>query len=134
MWKDFLSSIGIGSVKVDTIIPKSEVKPGELIEGEVVINGGQAEEPISKVTLQLLLRYEEVREDSDFSYHDKEIKEVVLDVHRNIEVDEEKRLPFQMELPKDHPLTDEENQTFLRTIVDIKQSVDPTDEDEIVVR
>lgn len=133
MWKNFFSSIGIGSVKVDTILHDQKAAPGEMIQGDVVIYGGQADKPIQKINLLLYLQYEEVRKDSDFSWHDKHIDKLTIVVNRHIKAGEKERIPFTMKIPDDGPRTGEKNKWFLQTTVLINQSVDPTDEDELMI-
>jgi sporulation-control protein len=133
MLEKFLSSIGIGHVKVDTVVPKSSIIAGEIIKGEVIIEGGKADQPINEVQLLLLFKYEEDKEDSDFPYHEKELKTVVLNNIGTIKAGEKKTISFQFPTDPDHPKTSGTNQTILRTTVDIPQAVNPTDEDSIIV-
>ena len=134
MLNKFLSSIGIGHVKVDTIVHTTEVSPGDHIKGDVVLKGGMADQPINKVQLLLLYKYEEDKKDSDFCYHEKDLKTISLENIGTIRSGEEKRIPFEFPTASDHPKTTDTIQTILRTTVDIPQAVDPTDEDSIFVR
>ncbi|WP_309088178.1 sporulation protein [Domibacillus sp.] len=134
MWKDFFSSIGIGSIKVDTMIDQKAVSPGETINGYVYIKGGKVEEPIDKVQILLYLQYEEVKEDSDFSWHEKHFQEVILPFKRNIKASEAHKVPFSIKIPLQGPKTDETHKWFIRTKVFIDQAVDPEDEDEVMIR
>ncbi|MCA1053913.1 sporulation protein [Rossellomorea aquimaris] len=134
MFEKFLSSIGIGHVKVDTTVSKAKINQGETIKGEIKIEGGMADQPINEVRLLLLLKYEEDKEDSDFPYHEKELKTIVFKDLGTIKAGEKKSIQFQFPTEKDHPKSTETNQTILRTTVDIPQAVDPTDEDSIIVQ
>ncbi|OIU71454.1 sporulation protein [Rossellomorea aquimaris] len=134
MLNKFLSSIGIGHVKVDTVVSKAEIKQGETIHGEVILEGGKADQPINEVSLVLLHKYEEDKEDSDFSYHEKELNTLILNEIGTIKAGEKKTIPFQFPTESSHPKTDDTNETVLRTTVDIPQAVDPTDEDGIIVK
>lgn len=133
MLEKFLSSIGIGHVKVDTVVSKASIKQGEIINGDVIIEGGNADQPINEVQLLLLHKYEEDKEDSDFPYHEKELKTIILKDIGTIKAGEKKKINFQFPTDRNHPKTTETNQTILRTTVDIPQAVDPTDEDRIIV-
>lgn len=133
MLNKILSSIGIGHVKVDTVVSKGEIKQGDTIHGEVILEGGNADQPINEVRLVLLHKYEEDKEDSDFPYHEKELKTVILNDIGTIKAGEKKTIPFQFPTETSHPKTDDTNETLLRTTVDIPQAVDPTDEDSIIV-
>lgn len=134
MWKEFLSSIGIGSVKVDTVLEKGQFTIGEVIEGNVVITGGKVTVPIESIVLQLVYQFEEVRDDSDFSSHEKEMERLTIDIDREIPSGEIQDFPFGIVLQKNHPVTEDNKQTFLRTTVIIPQSVDATDQDEIIIK
>ncbi|MEG9297835.1 sporulation protein [Mangrovibacillus sp. Mu-81] len=133
MLEKFLSSIGIGHVKVDTVVPNATITAGDNINGEVIIEGGMADQQVNEVQLLLLFKYEEDKEDSDFPYHEKEIKTIILKDIGTIKAGEKKAISFQFPTDRDHPKTTESNQTILRTTVDIPQAVDPTDEDSIIV-
>ncbi|WP_338754322.1 sporulation protein [Bacillus sp. FJAT-52991] len=134
MWKKFLSSIGIGSVKIDTVIPKRHFIAGEVVDGEVIITGGQVAVPIQSVVLQIVYQFEEIRDDSDFSIHEKELNQLTIHLDKEILSGETVVLPFQLPLEQHCPVTEEKKQTFLRTTAIIPQSVDATDQDEIIIK
>jgi sporulation-control protein len=134
MLNKFLSSIGIGHVKVDTIVHTTEISPGDDIRGDVVLVGGMADQPVNEVRLRLFFKYEEDKKDSDFSYHEKDLDTIILDNIGTIKAGEKKRIPFEFPTQSGHPKTTDTEQTILRTTVDIPQAVDPTDEDSIFVR
>ncbi|PAQ15365.1 hypothetical protein CD798_06130 [Bacillaceae bacterium SAOS 7] len=134
MWKEFLSSIGIGSVKVDTVLEKGQFTIGEVVEGKVVITGGKVPISIQSIMLQLVYQFEEVRDDSDFSSHEKEMDRLLMNIDREILPGETQDFPFEITLRKTHPVTEDNKQTFLRTTVIIPQAVDATDQDEIIIK
>lgn len=133
MWKEFLSSIGIGSIKVDTIVENPTLTPASELKGEVVIEGGMSDQEVNKIVLTIFIREEDYRKDSDFSYHEKELHGFALEEIGTVKAEEVKRVPFKFLLSKDHPISDKGTETFLRTLVDIPQAVDPVDEDSIKV-
>ena len=134
MLKKVITSIGFGNVTVDTKLEKDTFHPGESLQGAVVLNGGLSEKKIKGIMLTLLSKYEAEKEDSDFSYHEKVITEqkIISDVF--IPAKEEMSFPFTMEIPREHPLTDERTETVLRTRLLVSQAVDPVDEDTIIIR
>ncbi|KZN99758.1 hypothetical protein A4244_17335 [Bacillus badius] len=133
MWKNILSSIGIGGVAIDTVLEKTDYHAGEKMKGKVLINGGQAAEPIDALVISWYLQIHEVREDSDFSYHDKELKEMTLPIQRDIQPKEKLTIPFTLEIDAEHPPTSATHQTFLKTTAVIPQAVDPFDQDEVII-
>ncbi|KKB33827.1 sporulation protein [Bacillus thermotolerans] len=133
MWKEFLSSIGIGGAEVDTILAKKEWKQGEKAEGKVIIKGGPSEQPVESIILTLSHHYEQVNPDSDFSHRIQDLKELVLPIERNIQPEEEISIPFSIELDSNHPVTEGDHKTFLKTTAVIGQGLDPSDEDEVII-
>ncbi|MGG6446486.1 sporulation protein [Pseudobacillus badius] len=133
MWKNILSSIGIGGVAIDTVLEKTDYHAGEKMKGKVLINGGQAAEPIDALVISWYLQIHEVREDSDFSYHDKELKEMIIPIQRDIQPKEKLTIPFTLEIDAEHPPTSAAHQTFLKTTAVIPQAVDPFDQDEVII-
>ncbi|WP_158598293.1 sporulation protein [Falsibacillus albus] len=133
MWKEFLSSIGIGNMKVDTIVRNPRLSRKDRIEGEIVIYGGNIVQKVDAILLSLLYRYEEIKEDSDFTQHEREIMEKSISDIGKIKPKETKRIPFEIALESDHPLTHGSSETVLRTILLIPNSINPQDEDTIVV-
>ncbi|WP_046181028.1 sporulation protein [Domibacillus tundrae] len=134
MWKEIFSSIGIDSVKVDTVLENQTAALGETVNGRILIEGGLADEPIKKIQVLLYLQYEKVKEDSDFTWHDKHIEEVNIELNRNIKAGEADSIPFSLKLPEKGPKTDDTHKWYIRTKVFIDQAVDPEDEDQIIVQ
>ncbi|MFL0361587.1 sporulation protein [Pseudobacillus sp. 179-B 2D1 NHS] len=133
MWKHILSSIGIGGVAIDTALQKAAYHRGDKIEGTVLINGGRAAEPIDALIVSLHLQMDEVREDSDFAYHDKDVKEILIPIQREIQPKEKLTIPFSLEIDLEHPPTSDTNKTFLKTTAVIPQAVDPSGQDELII-
>ncbi|WP_433742368.1 sporulation protein [Falsibacillus pallidus] len=133
MWKEFLSSVGIGSMKVDTIVHEPKISRPGKIEGEVVIHGGSCDQKVEGIDLRLVYRYEAVKEESDFTQHEKDIHEETIESIEMVKANEIKRIPFTLMISNDHPVSVEENETILRTTVRIPNAVDPFDEDKIII-
>lgn len=51
--KKVLASIGIGNATVDTVLPSTTVTPGESVDAEVRIEGGDAEQAVDRIELEL---------------------------------------------------------------------------------
>ena len=133
MWKEFISSIGFGNVVVDTKVKKKQYQVGDTVSGVVEIKGGIVEQDIKGIVLTLLIQYEQDKEDSDFSYHQKEVKEVVLTDIEHVQSNEEISIPFSIHIPIDHWKTKAGVETILRTKLLVEYSVDPTDEDTLII-
>ena len=133
MWKEFISSIGFGNVVVDTKVKKKQYDVGDTVSGIVEIKGGIVEQEIKAVVLTLFVQYEQDKEDSDFSYHQKELKEIVLTDVDHIQSNEKITIPFSIDIPMDHLKTKPGVETILRTKLLVEHGVDPTDEDTWII-
>lgn len=119
-----LSSIGIGSATVDTILPRTEFHPGETVEATVEIEGGESDQDIEAITLQLVTGVGG--------------EDVVLDTFEipgtfTLATDESRAARTDVTLPPWTPITRGDQTVWLRTVLDIEWAVDPSDEDDIVV-
>lgn len=133
MWKKFISSIGFSNVTVDTLLEKTKYQPGETIVGKIEVKGGMYDKQIEGIVLTLILKYEADKVDSDFSYHEKEINELVLRDIQHIPSNEISIIPFSMFIPTSHNKTKAGIETILRTKLLVSHSLNPQDEDTIVI-
>ncbi|WP_419095809.1 sporulation protein [Halalkalibacter suaedae] len=53
--KKYLSRLGVGSAKVDLILPKKTYRPGENIKGCLKIIGGTIQQQVSRIDSDLVL-------------------------------------------------------------------------------
>jgi sporulation-control protein len=132
MFQKFLASIGIGSAKVDTILNTPQVRPGEKLEGEVHVQGGNVDQFVERINLFLTAKY--YKEVDDTTY----ILDAVLLNHQvsgsfTIAPKEKKVIPFQFTVPYHTPISFGKGQVFLKTGLDIENAVDPKDLDPIKV-
>src|SRR5690606_36131520 len=66
-FKDFLSSIGIGSMKVDTVVERPHLEEGETLNGTIYFEGGESDQEIDYIELQIIKQIDDDRPDSVFS-------------------------------------------------------------------
>ncbi|MCP6759323.1 MAG: sporulation protein [Fischerella sp. CENA71] len=133
MLKKMLASVGIGAAKVDTRIFNASVVPGDVLEGEVYIIGGDIAQDINDIYLKLATEYE--REVDDSTVHE----ECVMIDYRllerlTVQPKEEIVVPFALELPYEMPLTMGRTPVYIRTGLDIKTAINPRDRDILEVR
>ncbi|QFT89022.1 Sporulation-control protein spo0M [Bacillus sp. THAF10] len=127
-----LASIGIGSAKVDTKLSSSMVKPGEILSGVVEITGGSTEQKIDEIYLSLLTNY--IKESNDTKVQQQAVLEKMKIVDSFvISANEKKEIPFTFMLPHDTPISLGKTKVWLQTGLDIKNAIDPSDKDMIVV-
>lgn len=147
MLKKLLASIRIGGVKVDTTLEKGEYRQGETIYGRVLIQGGAIQQEINHMVFQIKIRLRARGEGlsgiQDFLWHKHELTEKITILPR-----ETKEIPFSFTLPDVTPISFPYEghflfakpksapyrfQIYLQTGIDIEDSVDPSDHDEIQV-
>jgi sporulation-control protein len=132
MFKKLLASVGIGAAQVDTRLFKDSLVPGETVQGEVHIAGGDIAQEIDEIYMYVITHYERESNDS------KVKEECVLLKHRLserflLQPKERKVIPFAFQLPYETPLTMGRQPVYLRTGLDIKNAIDPGDSDFIEV-
>jgi sporulation-control protein len=133
MFKKLLASVGIGAAKVDTRLFNDSVIPGDILEGEVYITGGDVAQDIDDIYLKLATEYK--RETEESTYHEECVMlRYLLQERFNIQAKEEIVIPFSIELPYDMPLTFGGTPVYIRTGLDIKTALNPRDNDALEVR
>ncbi len=132
MLKKFLSTIGIGSMKVDTVVDQPEIAYGETLSGTIYIDGGQSDQDIEFIKLEVLKRTEGHREDSDFDITNECVAKHTIEMVGSVKSKETRMVPFQL-VPDERWESEGKNvKLFLRTSINISNAVDVQDEDEIV--
>lgn len=119
-----LSSIGIGAATVDTILPKTELTPGESIEVTVELEGGDSDQEITGVYFALLTQV-----DGD----DVMLDRFQLGESFTLATGESRTTTTDITIPRTTPLTRNGQQVWLKTGLDIEWAVDPTDEDTVEI-
>lgn len=132
MFKKLLASIGVGAAQVDTRLFKAVLCPGEMLEGEVKITGGDVEQEIDDIYLKVITEYE--REAGDSTVQEKcLLANYRLSEKFTLQPEGRKKIPFSFLLPYETPLTMGRQPVYLQTGLDIKSALDPKDKDAIEV-
>ena len=131
MLKKFLSTIGIGSMKVDTIVDQPNIAHGEPLSGTIYIDGGQSEQLIDYIKLEVMKRSEGHREDSDFDVTNDIVAKYMIETVGSVKSKETRMVPFELMPDERWEYEKEHTQLFLSTTVHIAGAVDVQDEDEI---
>lgn len=124
-----LASIGIGNASVDTVLPSSTVRPGETIDAEIQIVGGDAEQSVSYIDLEV-----ETRVTTDEGYKEVDVDRVRLSEAFTIEPGEETTRDTQVTIPPTTPLTLGGTDVWIETELGIDMAVDPEDIDHLDVQ
>lgn len=128
-----LASVGIGTATVDTKLQRSSYIAGEIVSGVIEIKGGNTEQQIDSIYLTLLTNY--TRERNDTKYNETAvIKKIKVNEAFTIRENEFHSIPFSFVLPADVPVTMGKTRVWILTGLDIKNSIDPTDQDFIEVK
>lgn len=133
-FRRLLSSIGIGAAKVDTRLERSDLAPGDEVRGVIEVQGGDGETEIDGIHLEVQTLYK--RESGDNTVTETgTIERFTVAGHTVIRGGESGGLPFAFGLPYDTPLTmDNRISVWVRTSLDVKMAMDPSDSDSISVR
>lgn len=125
-----MSSVGIGSAKVDTQLERNQYAPGDIAKGEVVIKGGLGTQLFDQIELHLMFEYREEGSKKNKSYLAE-----VFKLSGPIEITEHeiRKVPFQLTLPDTIPMSTGHFPTYFRTYLDAKFAIDPKDEDRITI-
>ncbi|MFD1851193.1 sporulation protein [Oceanobacillus bengalensis] len=138
LFKKTIASFGVGSAKVNTKVTNDVVKQGENLYGTVIILGGDTDQSIESIKLQLMTLYGHERSDrlTRAEVHTHRVNEPFT-----IKQGEKKEIPFSFEIPLDTPMTMEDPKTrlnvppvWIETGLEIKKAFDPRDKDHISVR
>lgn len=127
--KKVLASIGIGNATVDTVLPSETVRPGETIDADVHIAGGNAEQEVGAIRFELETRYL-----TDDGYREAAIDRFTLTEGLTIEPDREETRSVSIDIPYETPVTVGGVDVWIETELDIDLAVDPEDKDYLEVR
>lgn len=124
--------MGIGSAKADTRLLDVNVRAGEEVKGIVGVTGGKTEQEISEIYLSVMTVYVKEADDKKYSQQ-AEIAKIKINEPFVIMPNEHKEIPFNFLLPEDTPVTYGQSKVWIHTGLDIKNAVDPSDQDAIHV-
>jgi len=133
MFKKLLATVGIGAATVDTRLHDDSLYPGEILEGEVYIKGGDVEQDIDDIYLKIMTQYKREKEDSTI-HEECLLVKYCLSERFTLRSQQKKVIPFSLQLPYKTPLTFGHQPVYLRTGLDIKTALNPRDRDAIQVR
>ncbi|WP_254522582.1 sporulation protein [Natrinema caseinilyticum] len=125
--KRILSSLGIGSATVDTVLPTT-LTAGESVEARVDVTGGNDAQEVDDVYFALATRYET----------DESTRSAKVDTFRagdsfTIQPDEERSFTVTIDVPYHTPVTLGRTSVWLDTGLDIDWAVDPDDRDDLQI-
>lgn len=130
-FKQFLSSIGFGTLKVDTVVEMPNLEEGETLNGTVYLEGGDGDQEIDFIDLNVIKQLENYREDSDFDVIETVVAKQSMEFAGSVKSKDTIMQQFEIVPDERWQLDNPKEKLILRTIVHIKNGVDMQDEDEI---
>lgn len=138
MLKKLLASIGIGKATVDTILLTDTLRAGEAFDIEVVIQGGDVDQEIQGLGFAVMASAKAETHDGEHEYN----KSVVLqewwqDLDLTVKAGEKLSKNITLNLHPEAPASELFGQSiakiWLQTGIDIKNGVDGSDKDPLVI-
>lgn len=127
-----LASVGIGGATIDTKLEKDKVIPGEELTGVVEIRGGKVVQTIDDIYFSINTEY--FKEINDKKVRSTAaIERIRLATGFKLEPNESREIPFSIQIPLDTPVTLGRTQVWVKTGLDIKNTIDPADNDYLRV-
>lgn len=103
MFKKLLAAAGVGGATVDTRLANPRLAPGEVLSGEVVVQGGSVAQRIEAI--ELLLMAEVEVESGDHEHREaRALGRLRVSDGLQIEAGETRALPFALTLPRETPV------------------------------
>lgn len=127
--KKVLASIGIGNATVDTVLPRDTVQPGETVDADVHIAGGNVEQDVGTIRFELETHYR-----TDEGYQEVDIDQFTLAESLTIQPDREETRSVSIAIPYSTPVTLGGVDVWIETELDIDFAVDPEDKDYLNVQ
>ncbi len=132
MINKLFASIGIGSARVNLEVMDTEVSLGGKLRGAVKIQGGNVEQQLDKIYINLILSSNYKSGD-----HIKNVQRVIstftVEEKMTISPGEEKVFPVSLQIPYGLPISKGRTRYFLQTKLDIPQAIDPVDHDPVTI-
>lgn len=132
MLNKILASFGIGAAKVDARLTSNSVLAGEVLTGEVYIQGGSVEQSITQIYMYLFTYYHREVNNND-TLHKEVLASYRVSDTLLINPGEKKILPFQLKVPYHTPISIGTQKVYLGTGLDIERAIDPKDLDPVQV-
>ncbi len=130
--KAMANVFGIGGTKVDTILSTTNTTPGGLIEGNVHIYGGEVEQQIQSLYIDVKTTYEKETNDKKMQL-EAVVQRYTIDINRTISSNEDIKIPFSFNLSLNCPVSKHKSRVWISTRLDIENAVDNLDGDSLRV-
>jgi sporulation-control protein len=138
VFKKMLGALGMGGLKVDTVLSTPGAHPGAALAGQVNLVGGSADADIEHITLGLVTRMEVEAGHGDHAATG-EFHRLTVSGPLRLAAGQHLSLPFQLVLPWETPITAVYGQPLrgmvmgVRTEVSIARAIDKGDLDPVQI-
>ncbi|SHI38858.1 sporulation protein [Desulfofundulus thermosubterraneus] len=132
MLTKLLASIGIGSARVNLEVAGTAVPLGGSLNGTIRIQGGNVEQRVDKIYINLILSSAYKAGDQTRNIR-RTIGTVTVGEKMVVRPGEEKIYPVSFQIPFGLPISRGRTRYFLQTGLDIPQAIDPVDHDPIQI-
>jgi len=136
MFSKILASVGIGSAKVDAVLTTECLMPGGFLEGEIRATGGNVEQEIKGIELEVKTRVKYETEEEEIAWQNKRLQAFYVADAFTLQPKESRVIPFSFQLGSETPITTlgGESRVWLSTELDIDMAIDPSDKDYLAVQ
>ena len=133
MFDNVLASVRIGAAEVDTLLERDTVRPGETLSTQVVVEGGNVDQDIEAIELELKTRRE--REEGSDTY---EISSQRVTGAFTIHEDEQRVFEADVPIHQETPITSldarrDDSKVWIDTDLEIDRAIDADDTDHLNV-
>ncbi|MFI3545576.1 sporulation protein [Mammaliicoccus sciuri] len=132
IFNNLLTSIGIGSLKVETHIENELNYENDIINGVIKLNGGKTDQIVNKIEITLIERIQNNDKASQFSEVENELNTYIYAGEFTVEANKVEKVNFHFKL-EHHDMDVKNNKFFLKTHVFLKHSIDAYDEGEVFI-
>lgn len=133
MFDKFLARVGIGSARIETRLNATQVQRGDFLTGEIRLRGGNVDQDVRCVYLDLLSHYREEDLHGRLQQQSFSLHRMNIDENFSLAAGEEAVFDFELEVPWVSPVSFGPCESWLRTGLDIEKALDPKDKDVIQV-
>lgn len=130
--KALANVLGVGGAKVDTVLSTKNTAPGEIVEGFVNIYGGEVDQQIKNIYIDVKTTYEKESNDKTAQL-ESIIQNYTIKLDKDITAKEQVKIPFSFKLDLNCPISKHKSRVWLSTRLDLENAVDNFDGDTINV-
>lgn len=132
MFKRMLASAGIGAAKVDLMLHQDTVSAGDTLSGVVRIESGRVDQEVDDVYAFVRTNYMKEHNDTKTRV-EATLAKFLLAEKFTAEAGKVYEFPVSFQIPVFTPVTMGKTPVWIHTGLDIKEALDPTDEDRLQV-